>query len=345
MSNALTTITQKMATRFEVDSQNSKELIDILKQTCFKQKEGVVSDMQLSALMIIAQKYGLNPFVKEIYAYPDKGGIVPVVGVDGWTRIANEHSQFEGFEFRYSPETFQHKGKLVYEWIECVVYRKDRTRPVVIREYFDEVCRILNFATPWDSHPKRMHRHKAMIQAFRVAFGFSGIHDEDEAERIIEKEINPMPNGSESKPADEKTADILGNLGKKPPKANPPIDAESDLMPEVIAAIQKIDSKETQSYAKELISKLTNADDKVEANSLYKDQCDELKRKFEAKKQEEQLADQGELADWEAAIDGCSNIAELDRLESEMPDNIKKETKTMREKVRSAFNFDPYAVE
>jgi hypothetical protein len=32
--------------------------------------------------------------------------------------------------------------------------------------------------------PKRMLRHKALIQCARVAFGFSGIFDEDEARDI-----------------------------------------------------------------------------------------------------------------------------------------------------------------
>ena len=47
-----------------------------------------VSDEQMIALLIVADQYGLNPFTKEIYAFPDKHkGIVPVVGVDGWSRI------------------------------------------------------------------------------------------------------------------------------------------------------------------------------------------------------------------------------------------------------------------
>jgi hypothetical protein len=114
-----------------------------------------------------------------------------VVGVDGWSRIINEHPQFNGVEFNYSEETVAHKGKLAHAWIECILYRKDRDRPTVIREYFDEVCRSVTFVTPWDSHPKRMHRHKSLIQASRIAFGFSGIYDEDEAERITEKDITP----------------------------------------------------------------------------------------------------------------------------------------------------------
>src|SRR5690606_15891490 len=73
------------------------ELIETLKQTAFK---GDASDAQFTALMVVANQYGLNPWTREIYAFPDKqNGIVPVVGVDGWSRIINEHSQFDGMEF------------------------------------------------------------------------------------------------------------------------------------------------------------------------------------------------------------------------------------------------------
>jgi len=184
-------LTAKFAERFSVDEN---EVMDILKSTAFKQREGQPppTDAQVTALMIVADQYGLNPWTKEIYAYPDKNnGIVPVVGVDGWSRIMNSHPQMDGIDFRYSEATLTHKGKLAYEWIECVITRKDRTKPIVVREYFDEVVRTLNFATPWDTHPKRLHRHKSEIQCARVAFGFAGIYDEDEAQRIIEKDITP----------------------------------------------------------------------------------------------------------------------------------------------------------
>lgn len=179
----------KFAERFSVDEN---EVMKILKATAFKQRENSppVTDEQMTALMIVADQYGLNPFVKEIYAYPDKSnGIVPVVGVDGWTRITNEHPQMDGLEFRYSEETITHKGKTAHAWIEAIITRKDRSKPYVTREYFDEVVRSVSFPTPWDSHPKRMHRHKALIQCARIAFGFAGIYDEDEAERIAEKDI------------------------------------------------------------------------------------------------------------------------------------------------------------
>ncbi len=90
MSNLITTQINELATRF--DLPQSEELYNVLKSTAFK---GDVSDAQLSALLIVAGQYKLNPWTKEIYAFPDKGGIVPVVGVDGWSRIINSNPQFD----------------------------------------------------------------------------------------------------------------------------------------------------------------------------------------------------------------------------------------------------------
>lgn len=205
MSTALTALTGKLAARLGIEGNT--ELENILKVTAFKQRDGnPPSDAQMTALMIVANQYGLNPWTKEIYAYPDKqNGIVPVVGVDGWSRIINDHPQLDGIEFKYSPETVTHKSKVCHEWIECLIYRKDRAKPIVIREFFSEVVRSVSFATPWDSHPNRMHRHKTLIQCSRVAFGFTGIYDDDEAERIAEKDMGNInrETGEVTKPEPE----------------------------------------------------------------------------------------------------------------------------------------------
>jgi phage recombination protein Bet len=83
MSTALATLAGKLAERVGMDSVDPQELITTLRQTAFK---GDASDAQFIALLIVANQYGLNPWTKEIYAFPDKqNGIVPVVGVDGWS--------------------------------------------------------------------------------------------------------------------------------------------------------------------------------------------------------------------------------------------------------------------
>lgn len=97
MSTALATLAGKLAERVGMDSVDPQELITTLRQTAFK---GDASDAQFIALLIVANQYGLNPWTKEIYAFPDKqNGIVPVVGVDGWSRIINENQQFDGMDF------------------------------------------------------------------------------------------------------------------------------------------------------------------------------------------------------------------------------------------------------
>ncbi len=168
MNSALVTLTQKLATT--LDMGDGTGLIETLKATAFK---GQVSDAQMTALMVVANQYALNPWTKEIYAFPDKNnGIVPVVGVDGWSRIINSHPQFDGIEFEQDSES-----------CTCIIFRKDRNRPIKVTEWMAECKRGTG---PWQSHPKRMLRHKAMIQCARLAFGYGGIYDQDEAERIVE---------------------------------------------------------------------------------------------------------------------------------------------------------------
>ena len=196
---------KKFAERYSFDEN---ALIDTLKATAFKVNDGVVTDAQMTALLIVAEQYQLNPFTKEIYAFPDKkNGIVPVVGVDGWSRIINGHPAFDGMTFQASDVLVTPPGgKPCPEWMECVLYRKDRTHPIVIREYLDEVYREpfqgnrdgRSYAVngPWQSHTKRLLRHKATIQAARMAYGFVGIYDLDEAERIIEGQSQDMGSSS-----------------------------------------------------------------------------------------------------------------------------------------------------
>lgn len=196
-------ILAKIAERYSVEPL---KLAETLKQTAFRQKNGDVTDSQMMALLIVADQYHLNPFTKEIYAFPDKGAIVPIVSVDGWNRIMQDHPQFDGLEFVYPDESEwvapDLHGKVCPPYIDAVVKRKDRANPIIIREYLDE-CYKAPFTTqdgkvvsgPWQTHTKRMLRHKAMIQAARTAFGFGGIYDEDEGMRIVEAQV------VESKPA------------------------------------------------------------------------------------------------------------------------------------------------
>lgn len=164
-----------MADRISVEPA---KLANTLKQTVFKG----ATDEELLALVVTANTYELNPILKELYAFPKKGGgIVPMVGIDGWLKIANRQPNFDGIEVEIH-------GDPKPTHATCTIHLKDRAHPVKITEYFDE-CR--RDTEPWRQMPRRMLRNKAMIQAIRVAFGIGGIHDEDEARDVSERNVTP----------------------------------------------------------------------------------------------------------------------------------------------------------
>ncbi|WP_410679038.1 phage recombination protein Bet [Avibacterium paragallinarum] len=200
MTTALQTLTNKLAERFEMGS--SENLPQTLMATAFRGQN--VSPDQMTALLVVANQHGLNPWTNEIYAFPNNGGIVPIVGVDGWSRIMNDHPQFDGIEFTFNDDNS----------CTCNIYRKDRTRPTTVTEYMTECSRNTQ---PWKSHPKRMLRHKAMIQCARLAFGFTGIYDQDEAERIVENQkeplnVTPKPNVIEGQAVELATSEQIDTL-------------------------------------------------------------------------------------------------------------------------------------
>lgn len=192
-----TSLIVRTASRFGVDPD---KMMATLRATCFKTKEPATNE-QMMALLIVAEQYKLSPWTKEIFAFEDKHkGIVPVVSVDGWARIVNEHPAYNGCDFRYAEKmATMSGGKPCPEWCEVVIYRKDRDHAIIVREYLDEVYQPPRggYSGAWQSHTKRFLRHKTFIQGSRIAFGFAGIYDEDEAHRIVN--ATPAPVNTEAK--------------------------------------------------------------------------------------------------------------------------------------------------
>lgn len=168
-----------MANRFSVEPN---KLLETLKATVFRDAK---SNEQLMALVIVANEHGLNPFTRQIYAFPDKGGgIVPVISIDGWISMMTTHPAFDGIEF-----SFVEGGDGKPHSCTATISVKGRSKAVAVTEYYGECFRNTD---PWRSMPRRMLRHKALIQCCRVAFGFSGL-DPDEAESMEQRFANAKP--------------------------------------------------------------------------------------------------------------------------------------------------------
>ena len=154
--------------------------VDTLTQTAF---QGVKfwRESDLERLLVTAHRYELDPLNREIMMFEvgpaEPPELLLVVGVDGWAKIMNAHPQFDGIAFLESQELI---GE-VPSWIECTIFRKDRKIALSIKEYFAEAR---NDQMVWITHPRRMLRHKALVQCARLSFGLAGIYEPDEAIRI-----------------------------------------------------------------------------------------------------------------------------------------------------------------
>lgn len=163
----------------------SDMMLSTLRGTAFKVKasEPQATNEELAALLAVAYEYHLNPFIREIYCYRAKSGaLVPIVGFDGWIRLVQRQPNFDGEEFTsgYDESPDKHGAARGF-FYECKMFRTDRGRPTIVREYHNENWRDTD---PWNQMPNRMTRMRSYIQCARVCFGFGGIYDEDEGERI-----------------------------------------------------------------------------------------------------------------------------------------------------------------
>lgn len=161
----------EMATRYGMEAQ---AFANTLRATVVPKE---ASNEEFAAFLVVAREYNLNPLTKEIYAFPKRGGgIQPIVSVDGWCNLMVSHPQHNGLEF---DDHLDKDGKLIS--VTARIWRKDREKPTTVTEYMAECVRSTD---TWKQYPRRMLRHKALIQCARYAFGFAGIVDPDEAERV-----------------------------------------------------------------------------------------------------------------------------------------------------------------
>lgn len=173
---------------------------------------GNATTAQTAAFLQVAHSYKLNPFIKEIYAFPTKGGgIMPMISIDGWLSIANRDPRYEGYEYE---EILDEKGNL--EGGQVTIYRSDRQRPHVHREWFRECKRNTD---PWNNMPRRMMENRTVAQAVRRALGISGLMDIDEAEQMQEINITGQSSVLE-RSTETKTAALKVKIGAK--RGRPP---------------------------------------------------------------------------------------------------------------------------
>ena len=149
------------------------------------------SNEQFEAFLLTAEKYNLNPIMKQMWAYPDRsGGIQTMVSIDGWIQIVNSQESFDGFE---TNTNFGDDGKPLSS--TCIIYRKDRNRPTTKTVHYSEW--VNNSSPVWKNMPVNMLEHRAFIQCARFCFNITGIQDEQAVFHTEKEKSTPIVSDSQ----------------------------------------------------------------------------------------------------------------------------------------------------
>lgn len=165
----------------------TREQIETIKNTVAKG----ATDSELQMFMHVAQTYGLDPFLKEIF-YSDKMHTI-ITSRDGYLKAAQRDPEFEGiqsmavcenddFEIDVVAGTVKHafgkgsRGKVIGAWAICS--RKDR-KPVISYASYDEYNQN---NTIWSKYKSAMCCKVAEVFALKRQFGISGLVTQEEIE-------------------------------------------------------------------------------------------------------------------------------------------------------------------
>lgn len=169
------------------------EEVGIIKNTIAKG----LSDTELVYFLNVAKVYGMNPFIKEIWAYKDlQGNLIVFGGRDGflakaqkdkrWNGIASDAvREGESFEMNTAQGTVSHvkditrKGQIIGAYAIC--RPKDCDIATIEWADFETYNKGKNV---WKADPEAMIKKVAEVHALKKAYGISGIQAEEDYQII-----------------------------------------------------------------------------------------------------------------------------------------------------------------
>lgn len=171
-----------------------RDKIDTIRQTVAKG----ATDAQLEMFLTLAERYQLDPFLKEIW-FSSQLGII--TGRDGYLKIAMRHPDYDGIvscavrdgdEFVMEPlePTVKHKfgpkrGNVIGAY--AVAFRKGR-RPSVC---YADMAEYRKGGEVWGKYQSAMICKVAEVMALKRQFGISGLVTEEEVQSVTVQHYVP----------------------------------------------------------------------------------------------------------------------------------------------------------
>lgn len=157
-------------------------------------KSDQVRPDELIQYAALCKNAGLDPATSEVSPLVQRDRISLIIGVDGWTRIANRDPNFDGIEYKFSDDTIKVGNHEVPKYIDTYVYFKNRSHASFWRTPYDEAFR--STSPVWASMPLQMLQNRATTNAIKRAFGLSGVVDSEDVQFIKQHEVDATKNAT-----------------------------------------------------------------------------------------------------------------------------------------------------
>ena len=156
------------------------EKLKLIKSTIAKD----CTDTELSLLLYQADRLGLDPLQKQIWAvkYEGKAALI-FVGRDGYLQFAHKSGQFDGMD-----TTLEGEGDNAIATTK--VFRKDMSHPITVSVKMKEYNKYMG---TWVQMPETMLKKVSQAQALRQAFAISGVYSPEEMDYTTATTIDVTP--------------------------------------------------------------------------------------------------------------------------------------------------------
>jgi hypothetical protein len=144
----------KAANQLDIDEKELQAWLDLQIEVPAKSILALLRSMRSLHLDPLSEEIGLTQY--------EDGHWRVLITIEGCSKLLNQHPQFNGLVFKQADTLIDG----VPEWIECSIYRRDRTIAITVREYLIEVRGENSI---WQKMPRRMLRHRALQQCVRLA--------------------------------------------------------------------------------------------------------------------------------------------------------------------------------
>lgn len=207
----------------------------LIKRTLLDSEKVIFTEDELALFINQAQRTGLDPFTRQIYATKNQGKMSVQATVDGLRLIAERSGKYAG---QTRPTYFDDQGKEYKIWpkekgypyaVEVGVLRHDFKEPVYAIAIFEEYAQKtkdwktgeIRLGFMWAKMPALMLAKVAESLALRKAFpnDLSGIYSREEMEQNEDNKIEEQAGANQTSTQNEATLNLppVSPQTEKPP--------------------------------------------------------------------------------------------------------------------------------